>query len=291
MRGFTLIEILVVIAIVGILLSGAVASISTVRSENSLLTAADLIKTTIEKSRMSSLAKEDGFGYSVKILEDGVVWFLGKTYDSGEISNKKISIPFGAKVLSADIGGGDIILFNTLTGTTTPGAIVVSSTSDPSRTRTIVINGSGKVYHASSIVSVGGGGGGSGGGSGGGDSGTPDSRHVHYDMDWSIQGSSELKFVFLTVPQQTNEFFMHPHFNGDETVFSYVGYIPVGGAVQEIRINTHYLDGNTTDLSIRRTSEEELKPMEVYIDSKLIATYLADGSVVVGPFGGIVEGQ
>ena len=288
MKGFTLVELLVVISIAGILSAGGAVSISNIRSENSLLVAADLVKTTIEKSRLSSLVKEDGYGYSVKVVEDGMVWFLGSSYDPASALNKKIGLPSGAKISSMDIGGGDTVLFNTLTGTTTPGSIVVSSASNPSRTRTIVINGSGKVYHSSNTVAVGGGG---GGGGSGGDSGVPDSRHIHYELDWSIQGSSELKFVFLTDPQQTNEFFMHPHFNGDESVFSYVGYVSVQGSTQEIRINTHYLDGNTTNLSIRRLSEEELKPMEVYIDNKLIATYLADGSVVVGPFGGIMDGQ
>ena len=84
---------------------------------------------------------------------------------------------------------------------------------------------------------------------------------------------------------------MHPHFNGDESVFSFVGDVDVDGSEQNIRINTHYLDGSTTNLSIRRESDTELKPVEVYIDNKLIATYLADGSVVIGPFGGIMDGQ
>jgi prepilin-type N-terminal cleavage/methylation domain-containing protein len=288
MRGFTLVELLVVIAIAGILSAGGIASISSIRSENSLLSSADLIKTTIEKSRMSSLAKEDGYGYSIKIVEDGMVWFPGSIYDPASALNKKIGLPSGSKVTSINIGGGDTVLFNTLTGTTTPGTIIVSSTINPARTRTIVISGSGKIYNASDTVPASGSG---GGGGGGGNSGVSDSRHVHYGLDWSIQGSSELKFVFITDPPQTNEFFMHPHFNGDESVFSYVGNIIVQGANQEIRINTHYLDGSTTNLSIRRESDAELKPVEVYIDNKLIATYLADGSVVAGPFGGIMDGQ
>ena len=63
--GFSVIELIVVIAIAGLLTSGAVVSFGTFRNSTNLEAAADLIKTTLEKSRLSALAREDGSGWGV----------------------------------------------------------------------------------------------------------------------------------------------------------------------------------------------------------------------------------
>lgn len=282
-KGFTLIELLVAIAIIGILLAGSFASVGSLRDTYSLLSAADTVKMTLEKSRLSSLAREDGSGYGVKLNEASILLFKGSSYNPNDSSNKIIGLPVGTKISSIDLNGGDTVVFGNLTGTTTPGTIVVSLISDSSKTRTIHISGSGKISSLPGTIDGGGGGGGGGGGA--------DSGNLNFDMGWSIQTTSELKFRFLTDPQYEQVFIMQPHFNGDKSVFNYVGYFGVGGISQKISMYSNHLDPNNTILSIVREPADVGVALEVSIDDRVIVTYLSDGTAVVGSFGGTMTVQ
>ncbi len=284
-KGFTLIELLVAIAVIGILLAGSFASVGSLRDTYSLLSAADTVKMTLEKSRLSSLAREDGAGYGVKLNETSILLFKGSSYNPNDPNNKTIGLPTGTKISSINLDSGaasDAVVFGNLTGTTTPGTIILSLINDSSKTRTIYISGSGKISSLPGTISVGGGGGGS----------TPvGSGNLNFDMGWSIQTTSELKFRFLTDPQYEQVFIMQPHFNGDKSVFNYVGYFGVGGVSQKISMYSNHLDPNNTILSIIREPEGVAVPLEVSIDDRVIVTYLSDGTAVAGSFGGTMTVQ
>jgi hypothetical protein len=215
--------------------------------------------------------------------ETSILLFKGPSYNPNDSSNKIIGLPVGTKISSIDLSGGDTVVFGNLTGTTTPGTIVVSLISDSSKTRTIHISGSGKISSLPGTVS--------GGGGGGGGSGPASSGNLSFDMGWSIQTTSELKFRFLTDPQYEQVFIMQPHFNGDKSVFNYVGYFGVGGVSQKISMYSNHLDPNNTILSIIREPEGISVPLEVSIDDRVIVTYLSDGTAVAGSFGGTMTVQ
>lgn len=291
MRGFSVVETIVVIAITMILLTGGVVSLAYLRTGNNLLVAADTVKIALEKSRLSALVREDGVGYNLKLNETDLVLFKGTNYNPAAADNKVIGLPPGIKIVAVNLsGGGSVVSFSSLTGTTTPGTVVLAAASDLSKTRTIYLEGSGRVFSSSGVSSEGSGSG-SGGSAGASSNPTTDTGRQDFDLGWSIQKTSELKFRFLTDPPDTNIFIMEPHFNGDKSVFNYVGYFSAGGATQKIRIYSNRLDPSNTILAITREPNTVAVPLEISIDNRVIVTYLGDGTMSVGAFGGTVISQ
>lgn len=261
-------------AVAGLLTAGAVVSFSALKNSTNLGAAADLVKITLEKSRLSALAREDGSGWSVKINTNNLVWFKGQVYDSGDSNNKTLGLPDGTQIASVNLeNSASAVFFNTLTGTTSPGNVVVSLLSDPAKTNTVYINRSGAVSRSSSSDLS---------------KPTTDHRHLHFNLGWSIQGAVELKFVFSN-PSSTQTVIMTPYFNPDNTSFDYTGQFTVGGASQKIRVHTHSLTGSNTSLSIRRDKMENTKAVEILIDSKSIVSYTAAGAASAGAFGGTMS--
>ncbi|MFY9492879.1 MAG: prepilin-type N-terminal cleavage/methylation domain-containing protein [Minisyncoccia bacterium] len=274
--GFSLVELIVVMAVGGLLTAGATVSFGALRNSTNLEAAADLVKTTLEKSRLSALAREDGSGWSVKINSNNLVWFKGTAYDSGDANNKPIGLPDGVQIASVNLeNSASSVFFNTLTGTTSPGNVVISLISDPAKTRTVYINRSGTVARSSAT-----------------DIAKPitDHRHLHFDLGWSIQGALELKFIF-SGPSQTQTVVMAPYFNADSSSFDYTGAFTVGGATQKIRVHTHSLTASNTLLSIGHSMMENSKAVEILIDNKSITAYTAAGVATAGAFGGTMTPQ
>src|SRR3989344_1954840 len=113
-RGFTLIEVAIVTAIFGILLAGAVVSFQNLRGGSTLHSATDFVKTRLEKSRLATLSKEDGSGWSVKVNEYNLTWFKGQIFNPASPDNKTLILPVGARVSSVNLeNSGAIVFFNT----------------------------------------------------------------------------------------------------------------------------------------------------------------------------------
>ena len=279
------------VAIAGLLLAVGVISIANLRISTNLSAASDVVRITLEKARLSSLVKEDGSGYSLKFNNTDLVLFKGATYNSGSLENKTVGLPAGVEITSINLeGGGSTVSFSNLTGTTTAGSITLSSISDPTKTKIVYINGSGQVLQNYTPAGSGGGGG-SGSGGGSSSSQTIDTGHQNFNLGWSIQTTSELQFKFLNDPNNIQTFIMEPHFNGDRSVFNYVGNFTSGGVNQTIRIYSNQINNNNTILSVTRDPIGINLPLEISIDGRVIVTYLADGTMSVGAFGGTVIGQ
>ncbi len=275
-KGFSVIELIVVIAIAGLLTSGAVVSFSSFRNSTNLEAAGDLVKTTLEKSRLSALTQEDGFGWSVKINSNNLVWFKGQTYNPEDSTNKLVGLPDGTQISSVNLeNSGSAVFFNTLTGTTSPGNVVVSLVTDSAKTSTVYLNRSGVVARSSSSILS---------------KPITDHRHLHFNLGWSLQGALELKFIFSN-PAQTETVVMAPYFNADSTSFDYSGEFTVGGSAQKIRVHTHSLTATNTSLSVNHDMTDNTKAVEILIDNKSIVSYTAAGVATAGAFGGAMTAQ
>lgn len=271
MRGFTLVELLVVMAISALLVGGAVVSWGNLRAGSGLAAAADSVRATLEQARLQALARQDDAGWGVKVDTNSVTLFKGPIFAAGEAANRIVNLPAGVKIQTISLeNGGSEVLFDGLTGTTTPGSVVVAAGDEPSQQKTIYIARSGVVTLSASVAVA---------------KSLTDSRHLHFDLGWSIQSSSQIVFRFSS-PDDTRTVLMSPYFNADKTSWDYTGTFSVGGQTQKIRVHTHSLSPSSTLLSVERNRMNNTVALEILIDSKSIVSYTSDGTATKGAFGG-----
>jgi prepilin-type N-terminal cleavage/methylation domain-containing protein len=142
--GFTMLELLIVIAIIGALTALILPSFGTFRTRQALSNVRDMSVAYLNEARSRTLAGVDGTNYSVRFETNRIVLFAGATYDPDADTNEYA--PFDAPVLlsnSALAGGGNTVTFDRLTGTTSDYGTL--SFVAGAQTSTITINASGTI--------------------------------------------------------------------------------------------------------------------------------------------------
>lgn len=142
--GATAIEILVVIAVLGIIFSIALPQFSKIRENQALKTAIGDVLSSLNKARSQTLASVDSSSYGVHFESDKVIIFKGTVFSDVAGDNETINII--SPVTISDIaltGGGADLYFNRLSGApSATGSVVVSSANF---TKTIAISATGAV--------------------------------------------------------------------------------------------------------------------------------------------------
>lgn len=124
-RGFTLVEIILVIGIVSMLFGIAITSLSSARSLTVNSTSTTVIVSDIKTQQIKSMTGDtEGRGtpdsYGVKLLSNQYVLFHGASYDAADSSNASIPVETGyllsttfpnATILFAS-QSGEIVNFN-----------------------------------------------------------------------------------------------------------------------------------------------------------------------------------
>ena len=146
-RGFTLLEMLVVIAVIGIMVAVVFSSFSKMKENQVLKNAGEDIISTVNKARTQTLAQLNGLQYGVHFQANGVIIFRGAIFNSSDSNNQITSITSPAVISTITLTGGAVNLyFNKLSGTpNVSGSVIVSSTATPSLTKTITISATGAV--------------------------------------------------------------------------------------------------------------------------------------------------
>jgi Tfp pilus assembly protein FimT len=144
-KGFSLTEMIIIVAVSVILLTIVVSAFSGFNNNQSLNSASGLVTSVLNEARALTLASYDNEAYGVHFESDKVTIFKGDTYSSSDPDNKVTTI--SSKISISDIslsGGGDDIIFQRLTGKTSQnGTITLSLISDPSKSKTITVEVSG----------------------------------------------------------------------------------------------------------------------------------------------------
>lgn len=141
-RGISLIEIIISVAILGILVATVLASFSGIRTTQVLESDRNLIVSTLTTAKLNTLASKGlkSYGVHIDTANNQLVIFEGTTYDSAASTNQ--AVPLDSRVrISAYTGGMDIV-FDRLTGAVWPlRSIVVNATGGPSKTINVFPSG------------------------------------------------------------------------------------------------------------------------------------------------------
>lgn len=127
--GFTLIEILVVIAIIGILATISSLSFSSFRERQIIQSSTEEVLTVFSKARNQTLSSLNSLNYGVHVSSGAVTLFSGGSYVSGTSSNEVIVLDSSVSISSNLSGGVTDVVFDKLTGATSQSGTLTLSTS------------------------------------------------------------------------------------------------------------------------------------------------------------------
>lgn len=146
--GFTLLELLISIAIISIIVAIVMPSLYNIRDEQILKNTTEDIITTLNQARSKTLASQDSNYYGVHFESDRMVSFTGGVFSEPNSSNLEVSFDSHVSIpASGGInlnGGTSNVIFERLTGDTDSyGTIIVQLNSNPLKNKTIIIRKTG----------------------------------------------------------------------------------------------------------------------------------------------------
>ncbi|MCK4473732.1 hypothetical protein KAU40_00470 [Candidatus Parcubacteria bacterium] len=265
MKGFTLIELLIIVGTLMVLIVVADTTISLFEQESDLNNSAEQIINVLRLAQNKTLTSEQDTQWGVYFETDKYVLFKGSDYNPLETDNEIHNLSKIVEISKIALEGlGSKIVFDRVIGSTNQfGEISLELKTDTSKTKSIYIENSGQIgltepSTPSNIARI------------------KDSRHIHFDLGWSIQDAITLKFKFLgPEPDQIETIDMADYFDVSKTEFDWSNEdtpFVVNGFNQVFRIHTHFLDAFNTILCIHRDRNNNKNNEEVLI-------YIIDGGI------------
>ena len=144
-RGFTLIEITIVLALVGVIAAFGVAMSYSSLSQTTVTQERDLFVTLLLRStRAAAIAnmEEAPHGVYIDDANNRYILFTGTAYSSSDPDNR--SVPYTDDVITVTNNGGNSIVFDQLSGKVTSGAGTISI-GNGNATQGIIIRESGQI--------------------------------------------------------------------------------------------------------------------------------------------------
>jgi prepilin-type N-terminal cleavage/methylation domain-containing protein len=124
-KGFTLLEILLVLALMSLLITVLYTSFSKINGNQALDKDAKQVAALIEDARSRTLFSKNDTQYGVHFETTQVTLFSGATYSSTSPSNELVKLNNLVNIYNINLtGGGSDMIFDRLTGNTSqPGVI------------------------------------------------------------------------------------------------------------------------------------------------------------------------
>jgi len=145
-RGITVIELLVVLAVLGIIFAVALPQFSKIRENQVLKSGVQDILSSIDKARSQTLASlnlnicSTCGNYGVHFQSDKVIIFRGVVFSASDVNNESIDIITPASITNFTFVEGNMY-FNRLTGSPSATGTVTISTTNYSKIITIWATG------------------------------------------------------------------------------------------------------------------------------------------------------
>ena len=118
-RGFTLMEIMIVIVIMTILLTIVLTSFSNLNKSQALDKTSSYVASIIEEARGNTLFSKNDSQYGVKFETSRIIMFKGSTYSSSNPDNVIYDLNNLVTISNISLSsGGSEIVFDRLTGNT-----------------------------------------------------------------------------------------------------------------------------------------------------------------------------
>lgn len=272
-KGFTLIEVLLVAAILGIIAVVAMASWASFSDSTALGNNAKMIEAKIKLAKSYSLSALNDKNYGVHLDAGSLTIFPADApYNPLGADNQASPLTDGVEIYD---GVGNDIVFARLTGATAnSGTIGIRIIAKPEKTKTITINSQGQtgidVFATSPVSPI------------------TDSRHIHFRLSaWNIQSKPPVTaLIFRKADGTLIESFDTASYFVDG-VFDWRDSILIDDTAQRLRVHTLNTDGAV--LCIKRDRMWNNKTVKIsFMDNgieKEIVVYTenADGTVTVTP--------
>ena len=269
-RGFTFIELLVVIGVVAILASGVLIAYRAASGRIELKTNAFKIVDVLNLARQRTIASLGASNYGVHFETNQFVLFKGTVYNASDPNNIFYSLPAALEIADVSLaGGGSEVVFDRITGKTAQsGSLKARLVSDTGKFKTINILSSGRADISSDALAPAG-------------TRVSDSRHVHFNYTQDISSTG---FLVLNFPDDsvTQNIDFPTYYSGD--AFDWSGTVTVGGIPQVLRVHTHANSGSSADFSVTRDLRYNTvnKRLKIYLDAVNLVNYETDGTVTAG---------
>ena len=142
-KGFTVIEILITLAILGILLAIVLPSLSNMRTSQAAQTHVEHIDTFFSEARTRTVSSQNLSRHGVNLSSSRIVLFEGETYSTGDPFITEFRFEPGFSIHEVSVGGGWNVVFDRLTGGTANAGWFTFGTSDGDIMYTISIEPTG----------------------------------------------------------------------------------------------------------------------------------------------------
>ncbi|HEA84634.1 MAG TPA: hypothetical protein ENI04_01475 [Candidatus Wildermuthbacteria bacterium] len=274
MKGATLLEVIIGIAVLFILVAIALPSSSTKKTTDIQIDAQQIVSTlSLARSRTTASESASQHGVFFDVVSSSYTLFEGSDYISRDIGEDQVfELSSSVEISSVSFAGGNEIVFERIYGSTLQsGSLVLELVSDPSVTSTVLVAPSGQINTSSPLVPS-------------DNDRVVDSRHVHIEyVGRDINTSTEN--IVLTFPTATEIIPISDNMSGGEIVWS--STIMVDGEEQQLSIQTHRLNDIMlgTQLSIKRDRGFNTKALEVSLSGDVsgeIIIYTALGELTPG---------
>lgn len=269
-RGFTLIEVILVVIILGILATISISDFILFKKKSDLNNSVQEFTGILKFAQNKALSSENDSQYGVyldaTVSPSKYVLFKGASFALRDASfnNQTYFLANTVEFFGISLGGGSEVVFNKLTGTAMQsGSVSLRLASNASQTKTVYISSSGTVSFNLLNPSDA--------------NRAKDSRHLHFDYSRSINTANEnIKLTFNGNVDQIIP--IAAYLTGGQ--INWQGTVNAGGANQTVRIHTHKLNNPDTRFSIHRDKRLNDKSLVITISgdgSGNLAQYSADG--------------